>query len=63
MKRVFSVELRKIGGGYLEGSRSFEVVTDHAKNAIDKATTRFKKDENWRGGVLVESLRHRGPAV
>lgn len=64
MKRVFSVTLRRSGNvAMLEGSRKYEVVAPHATDAIDKATARFRKEESWRGGVLVEYLTHRGAAI
>lgn len=64
MKHIFSVTLRKISmhATYYR-DETYEVVASTAKQAIDKATTQFKKDEGWGGGVLVESLKYRGPAV
>lgn len=63
MKRVFSVEVNKTNSALLHGSRTFQVVAANATDAIDKATAAYRKDESWRGGVLVQSLQHRGRAI
>ena len=64
MNRIFKVVLRKSGNvSMLEGTHRFETVAPHATKAIEKATARFRKSHRWAGGVLVEEVLHRGPAV
>ena len=62
MKRVFTVRLKR-GQHVNEIAKSYECVAANAKEAIDKATEKFKKDESWAAAVLVDAVIHRGPAL
>ena len=64
MKRAFRLKLRKSGNtNDGQWTRSYVAIAPHADGAIEKARARFRKDENWRGGVLVESVEHLGVAI
>jgi hypothetical protein len=60
MKRVFQVSLSKT---HAPRTYTYEVVAETAEKAIVKARAQARRDYDWRGAYIVESLLHRGPAV
>jgi hypothetical protein len=72
MKRIFSVELESahLVSVDIEGRShrlrqcpTYECVAETGVEAIRRALAQARRDYNYRGQWIVNSLRHRGPAV
>ena len=61
--KVFKVVVRKSNASLLTGSRKFEIIAPTATRAIEKAATKFKAVEDWKGPVTVLEVLYRGRAV